>query len=78
MPQKEGNLQVSINPTKITVIGRWQTNADFSRKLEIDSVGARVKICSATELKEQISHKCSRVHGPSQLRLNLKFGSAVQ
>jgi hypothetical protein len=41
------------------------------------SSGARVKICFRTELKEQIGHKCSRVHGPSQLRLNLEFGQAV-
>jgi hypothetical protein len=41
------------------------------------SLGGRVKICSGTELKKQIGHKCSRVHGSSQLRLNIEFGSAV-
>jgi hypothetical protein len=41
------------------------------------SVGVRVKIDSGTELTEQIGHKSSRVHGPFQLMLNLKFGPAV-
>jgi hypothetical protein len=41
------------------------------------SFGARVKIGSGMELKEQIGHKFSKVHGPSRLRLNPKFGSAV-
>jgi hypothetical protein len=41
------------------------------------SFGARVKIGSGTELKKQIGHKCSRVHGPFQLRLDLEFGSTV-
>jgi hypothetical protein len=30
------------------------------------SFGGGVKICSGTELKDQIGRKCSRVHGPSQ------------
>jgi hypothetical protein len=41
------------------------------------SFGARINIGSVTELKEQICYKFSRVPGPSQLRINLKFGSAV-
>jgi hypothetical protein len=41
------------------------------------SFGARVQIGSGTESKEQIGHKCSKVHDPCQLRLNFQFGSAV-
>jgi hypothetical protein len=52
---------------------RW-----FQQKAEnIFGFGAGVRICSATELKEQIGHKGSRVHDPFQLRLNIEFGPAV-
>jgi hypothetical protein len=41
------------------------------------SFRVEIRNCSETELEEQIGLKRSRVHGPIQSRLNLKFDSAI-
>jgi hypothetical protein len=43
---------ILINVTKVTVISRWQTNADLAESQNQIQFGAKERISSRTELKE--------------------------